>query len=79
MGAVRDFSFGFNGRKEAQESQRKTIPSCAFCASLRLFHWWELLKIHSNREGREEREGLKTKLHYIIQYIGGSKINRGGC
>jgi hypothetical protein len=29
----------------------------------------ELLKIHFNREGREEREGLKIKLRYIIQYI----------
>jgi hypothetical protein len=29
----------------------------------------ELLKIHFNREGCEEREGLKTKLYYIIQYI----------
>jgi hypothetical protein len=30
---------------------------------------WEFIKIHFNREGCEEREGLKTKLHYIIQYI----------
>jgi hypothetical protein len=29
----------------------------------------ELLKIDFNREGCEESEGLKTKLHYIIQYI----------
>jgi hypothetical protein len=29
----------------------------------------ELLKIHFNREGREEREELKINLHYIIQYI----------
>jgi hypothetical protein len=29
----------------------------------------EFPRIDFNREGREEREGLKTKLHYIIQYI----------